>query len=93
MVTPGEPTHRWRSDTLLLGGLNAALYAWTYANSGWQIPHEGTYLCWLGALISFVPAPREINATRSRRAAIIGFLLSCIVLWHIVAMPCTGPCK
>jgi hypothetical protein len=93
MAARPERSHVWRSDTLLLGGLNAFAYAWTYANSGWQIPHEGTYLCWLGALVSFVPAPREISAAGSRRAAITGFLLSCIVLWHIVAMPCTGPCK
>lgn len=83
----------WRSDTLLLAGLNAGAYLWSYSSSGWEVPHFGGYVCWIGAIISFVPAPREIGTPRFRRAALLGFALSCAVLWHIFTTPCTGPCK
>ena len=83
----------WRSDTLLLATLNAAIYVWGYWSSGWQIPHFGSYPCWIGALVSLVPAPREINTVRFRKAAALGFALSCAVLWHVFTTPCTGPCK
>jgi len=90
--TAREP-RSWRSDTLLLATLNATLYAMSYWRSGWEVPHFGGYVCWIGALLSFVPAPREIGSRRYRKAALVGFALSCAVLWHIFATPCTGPCK
>jgi hypothetical protein len=87
------PKRAWRSDTLLLAGLNAAAYLWLYWSSGWQVPHFGTYVGWIGALISLVPAPRELRTNRFRRPAVIGIIVSCGVLLHIFGTPCTGPCK
>jgi len=93
MVVTMVPQRSWRSDTLLLASLNGLAYLWSYWSSGWDVPHFGTYVCWLGAFISFVPAPREIAGPRFRRAAILGFCLACAVLWHIFTTPCVGPCK
>ena len=83
----------WRSDTLLLGTLAAVPYWAAYWAAGLQVPHLGTYLCGVGALLSFVPAPRELTSRRYRVAAMIGGLLSGVVLWHIVTTGCTGLCK
>ena len=92
----GKPTSRGRrwywSETLLLASLNAAAYWWNYRASGWSIPHSGTYLCLLGAVLSVVPLPRELFG-RTRLGALIGLALSAGVLWHVNVMPCTGPCK
>jgi hypothetical protein len=88
-----ERRSSWRSDALLLGAINAAIYLWSYASSGWEIPHWGGYFCWLGAIISLVPAPRELRTARFRLAALVGVGLSVLVLVHIFTVPCTGPCK
>jgi hypothetical protein len=93
MQVSGPDQRSWRSDTLLLATLNAGAYFWSYWSSGWEVPHFGSHVCWLGALISFVPAPREVGTARFRVAALIGFALSCAVLWHTFTTPCTGPCK
>jgi len=93
MTDAPQGPRSWRSDTLLLATLNLAFYIWSYWSSGWQVPHFGGYMCWIGALLSFVPAPREIRGTRLRMAALVGLGLSFAVLWHTFATPCTGPCK
>ena len=83
----------WRSDTLLLGFLSAMIYLESYAGSDWHVPHWGTAFCWIGALMSFVPAPRELRRREFRKAALLGLGLSVAVLWHTFNAPCTGPCK
>lgn len=93
MTPQRSPSREWRSDVLLLAALNGAGYLWSFWSSGWQVPHFGGYICWIGAVISLVPAPREIRNARFRTAALVGLALSCLVLWHIFTTPCTGPCK
>jgi hypothetical protein len=83
----------WRSDTLALAILNAGGYFWSYWASEWSSPHIGTYLCSLGALISFVPAVREFRNRSQRTAILLGLATSCAVLLHIFLTPCTGGCK
>jgi len=85
--------HTLRSDTLVLAMLNASGYAWAFWAAGGQTPNDGTYLCLVGGVISLVPAPREICSSAVRRAAILGLIVSGIVIWHIVMSPCIGPCK
>ena len=81
------------SDTLLFGFLSAFIYFESYAGSDWQVPHWGTSFCWIGSLMSFVPAPRELRRPESRKTALLGLGMSVAVLWHTFSAPCTGPCK
>jgi hypothetical protein len=83
----------WRSATLALAVVNAGGYLVSYWASGWVVPHLGSYLCWIGVLISPVPSARELRDRTKKRAALLGLCASCAVLLHIVLTPCTGSCK
>ena len=83
----------WRSDTLLLAGLNGLAYLAFYWSAGWQIPHFGTYIGWIGAVVSLVPAFREVRVARLKRAAVVGAIISFGIWLHSWLAPCTGPCK
>ena len=83
----------WRSDTLLIATVNAVAYYSAYWESGFRVPHFGTYICWVGAVVSLVTAPRELINSRFRRAALVGVVLSTAVLWHALTTECTGLCK
>jgi hypothetical protein len=83
----------YRSDTLLLAGINAAFYWWSYWGSGWEAPHFGTWVCQMGAVISLVPLPRELLSRKYRYAAMAGAVLTGAVLWHIATTPWVGPPK
>jgi hypothetical protein len=87
------PAPSWRSDTLVLAGLNALAYLAFYWHAGWEIPHFGTYIGWIGAVVSLVPAVREVGTVRFKRSALVGVGLSFAVLLHAWFAPCTGPCK
>jgi hypothetical protein len=87
------PGTSWRSDTLLLAVLNALAYLALYGSAGWQIPHFGTHVSWIGAAISLVPAFRELRTTRLKGPAMIGVMISLGVWLHASLAPCTGPCK
>jgi hypothetical protein len=93
-MTNEAPTGRqWNSDVLLLAVVNGVAYLWSYWSSGWDVPHFGSYVCLPGAVISLVPVPRELLQSRFRAAALGGVAVSCLVIWHILATPCIGPCK
>lgn len=87
------PGVSWRSDTLLLAGLNGLAYLAFYWNAGWEIPHFGTYIGWIGVVVSLVPALRELRTVRFRRSALVGVTVALALWLHIWLTPCSGPCK
>jgi hypothetical protein len=87
------PGFDWLANTLVVAVANAGFYWYSYWRAGWEAPHIGTYLCAVGAILSFVPALREIRDPRRRWACLLGLSLSGVVLWHIFTTPCIGPCK
>jgi hypothetical protein len=92
MPQPVQSTRAsWRSDTLLIAATNLVAYVWAYWRSGWEIPFLLGYFCLPVAIISFVPAPREILSGRYRKAALVGCALSVLLVFHMWVMPCTGP--
>ena len=83
----------WLGGTLLVAAINAGFYWFSYWRSGWETPHLGTYLCAVGALVSFAFVPREVRNAGLRWGCLVGLALSAFVLWHIFTAPCIGPCK